>query len=189
LLHTNGKIYGLTAHGGSHVSDGVIYSLDASLKPFVAPVVLHSGKVGTSVGVLGQGFNNATGVLFGTGAGTFTLVSDTFVTAKLAAGATTGLITVKEPTGNLLSQQNFRVVPSITSFSPTSGPAGTQVVITGMSLSQATLVRFGTVKATAFTVNSDTKVTTTVPAGAVSGKISITTAGGTATSSAVFTVN
>jgi uncharacterized repeat protein (TIGR03803 family) len=188
LLHTNGKIYGLTNVGGTH-NQGVVYSLDASLKPFASVVVLTSGKVGSSVGILGQGFSTATGVLFGTGAGTFTATGDTFITAKIAAGATTGVVTVQEPGGNLLTPQKFKIVPTIASFTPTSGTVGDSVVITGMSLLQATAVKFGGVAATTFTVNSNTQVTATVPTGAVTGKISVTTTGGTATSSAVFTVN
>jgi hypothetical protein len=62
-------------------------------------------------------------------------------------------------------------------------------VITGTSLQQASAVKFGGKAATAFTVNSDTQVTATVPSGAVTGKIAITTPGGTATSSTSFTVN
>ena len=65
----------------------------------------------------------------------------------------------------------------------------TSVVIKGMSLLQATAVKFGGVAATAFSVNSNAQVTATVPTGAVTGKISITTLGGTAISSAGFTVN
>jgi len=65
---------------------------------------------------------------------------------------------------------------------------GTPVAITGVSLTQASTVTFGGVKATTFVVNSDTKVTATVPTGAKTGKIAITTPGGTATSSGVFTV-
>jgi hypothetical protein len=61
-------------------------------------------------------------------------------------------------------------------------------VITGSGLTQASKVTFGGVKATAFTVNSDSKVTATVPTGAKTGKIAITTPGGTATSSGTFTV-
>jgi len=49
-------------------------------------------------------------------------------------------------------------------------------------------VTFGGVKAT-FTVNSDTQVTATVPSGAKTGKIGITTKGGKTTSSAKFTVS
>lgn len=78
-------------------------------------------------------------------------------------------------------------VPQLTSFSPASGPAGTQVKITGSSLTQTTKVTFGGVKAT-FTVDSGTLVTATVPASAKTGKITITTLGGTATSTTKFKV-
>jgi uncharacterized repeat protein (TIGR03803 family) len=189
LLHTNGTIYGLASHGGSHVPDGVAYSMNVSLKEFVAPVVLHSAKSSATVELLGQGFNTATGVLFGTGSGTLTIVSDTYATAKIKSGATTGVITVKEPGGNLTTQLTFKITPTIKTFSPTSGPVGTSVVITGTSLQQASAVKFGGKAATTFTVNSDTQVTATVPTGAVTGKITITTPGGTATSSTSFTVN
>ncbi len=188
LLHTNGTIYGIASHGGSHTAYGVVYSLTNNLKPFVQPVVLHSAKVNASVGLLGQGFNTATGVQFGAGTGTLTIVNDTFATAKITSGATTGAITVKEPGGNLLSPLNFKITPSVKTFSPTSGPVGTVVTITGTSFTQATAVKFGTVVAT-FTVNSDTQITATVPTGAVTAKISVTTPGGTASSTTSFTVN
>jgi len=188
LLHTNGTLYGETFHGGTHVAYGTVFSFTNKLKPFTAPLVFHSAKVGGSVSLLGQGFTTATAVNFGATAATFTVKSDTFLVAKPAAGSTTAQITVKEPSGNLLTFQKFKIVPSITGFTPTSGPVGTQVTITGMSLSQATSVKFGGVKATTFTVNSNTQVTATVPSGAVTGKISITTPGGTASSASVFTV-
>ena len=189
LLHTNGEIFGLTSHGGSHTAYGTFYRLNASLKPFVSPVNLVFAKVGASVGLIGQGFNTSTGVLFGTGAGTDTIGSDTFLTAKIVAGATTGQITVKEPGGNLLTPHTFKIVPTITSFTPANGPVGTKVVITGMSLSKTTAVKFGAVAATVFTVNSNTQVTVTVPTGAITGKIIVITSGGGATSATNFTVN
>jgi uncharacterized repeat protein (TIGR03803 family) len=188
-LHTNGKIYGVTQTGGPQNSAyGVLYSFDDGLKPFASLVVIWSGNVGTQVGILGQGFSSATGVKFGTGAGTFTVVSDTYIIATAAAGATTGPVTVLEPGGNLVTPQTFKVIPTISGFSPTSGPVGTQVVITGMSLAQTTSVAFGGVKATNFTVNSDSQVTATVPTGAKTGTIGITTKGGKATSKGKFTV-
>jgi uncharacterized repeat protein (TIGR03803 family) len=185
LLDTNGIIYGWGTVGPK---EGVLYSMNVGLKPFVSPVVLTAAKVAQSVGIIGQGFSTATGVKFGTGTGTFTVVSDTYMTAKPASGATTGKITVLEPSGNLATPKTFKITPSIKTFSPTSGTVGTSVVITGQSLSQTSAVKFGTVAAT-FTVNSDTQVTTTVPTGAVTGKISITTPGGTAMSTTNFTVN
>jgi uncharacterized repeat protein (TIGR03803 family) len=189
LAHTNGKLYGQTSHGGTHTPYGVVYSLDAGLAPFVNPVVLHSAKVGATVEILGQGFTTATGVLFGAGTGTFTATSNTYMTAKPVAGALTGQITVKEPSGNLLTPLKFKIIPTITSFAPTSGPVGTQVVITGMSLTGATVVKFGGVAATTFTVNSNTEITATVPSAAVTGKISVVTPGGTGLSATNFTVN
>ncbi len=187
LLHTNGKIYGLTFHGGSHAAYGDIYSMDAGLKPFVSQFVFYNGKVGDSVTILGQGFSNATGVKFGTGAGTFVASTDAFMTATVDAGATTDVITVLEPGGNLTTPQKYKIIPTISGFSPKSGPVGTQVVITGISLKQTTSVTIGKAKAT-FVVNSDTQVTATVGAGAVTGKVSLKTKGGTATAAGTFTV-
>jgi uncharacterized repeat protein (TIGR03803 family) len=187
LLHTNGKIYGLAFHGGSHTAYGTVYSFDAGLQPFASQFVFYSGKVGDSVGILGQGFSNATGVKFGAGPGTFVASTDAFMIATVAAGATTGPITVQEPGGNLTTPQKFKIIPTISSFSPKSGPVGTQVTITGMSLKQTTAVTIGKVPA-AFTVNSDTQVTATVGTGAVTGKVTLKTPGGTATGPGNFTV-
>jgi N-acetylglucosamine-6-sulfatase len=77
--------------------------------------------------------------------------------------------------------------PTISSFMPTSGAPGDGVTITGTRFSGATAVRFGSTPAS-FTVVSSTTVTATVPAGASSGKISVQTPGGTATSAGTFTV-
>jgi len=188
LLHTNGRIYGLTSSGGT-LDDGVLYEVDAGLSPFASVFVNPSGKVGASVEILGQDFLSATGILFGTGSGTFTASSDTYMTAKIVAGATTGPVTVEEPGGNLVSQNSFKIVPAIASFSPPSGSVGTSVVITGMSLLQATAVRFGGVTSTTLKVNSNRQVTAVVPSGAMTGRITVTTPGGTASSSTSFTVN
>jgi hypothetical protein len=81
------------------------------------------------------------------------------------------------------------VAPSISSFSPLSGPVGTSVTIDGSGFTGATDVRFnGTSVAGNFTVNSDTQVTATVPNSASSGPIAIDAPGGTATSASSFTV-
>ncbi|HEV8205324.1 MAG TPA: IPT/TIG domain-containing protein [Acidimicrobiia bacterium] len=77
--------------------------------------------------------------------------------------------------------------PTITSFSPMSGPVGTLVTINGTNFTGATAVKFAGTTAP-FTVNSNTRIGATVPAGASTGRISVTTPGGTATSSKPFTV-
>jgi uncharacterized repeat protein (TIGR03803 family) len=191
LQHTNGILYGDTLQGGDPSSGcGVFYGLDEGLKPFVS-LLFTSGKVGDTIGILGQKFTGTTAVFFNGVSAAFTLDTtypDTYLTATVPSGATKGKVTVVTPAGTLTSSKVFRVVPIILSFSPTSGKVGDSVVITGSGLTQASKVTFGGVKATTFTVNSDSKVTATVPIGAKTGKIAITTPGGTATSPGTFTV-
>ena len=111
------------------------------------------------------------------------------MTATVPAGATTGYVTETLLGDTGTSSQIFRVTPVVLSFSPANGPVGTPVVITGNSFTGTTKVTFGGMKTAAFTVNSDTQVTATVPTGALTGKISVTTPGGTASSATSFTVN
>jgi uncharacterized repeat protein (TIGR03803 family) len=189
VQHTNGTIYGLPNAGGIDAT-GVFYSLVQStpIPPFVSLVGFPAGAAGQTVEILGDGLTGASNVIFGSGSATFTLVSDTYMTAVVPDSGTTGTVTVTTPSGTLLSKQQFRVLPVILSFKPGSGPVGTQVTISGTGLTGATSVTFGGVKAS-FTVNSGTQVTATVPTGAKTGKIKIATPGGTATSSGTFIVN
>ena len=62
------------------------------------------------------------------------------------------------------------VSPVITSFTPTSGPVGTGITITGTNLGGVTAVRFNGVVASVFSGVSATSVTATVPAGASTGR-------------------
>lgn len=75
----------------------------------------------------------------------------------------------------------------IATFTPATSPANTSVVITGTNLTGTTAVRFNGVDA-AFTQNSGTQLTVTVPSSASTGPISVIAAGGLATSSEPFTV-
>jgi uncharacterized repeat protein (TIGR03803 family) len=193
VQHTNGTLYGATAHGGVQgltpcsTGCGVFYSLNLGLAPFTS-LFPYSGKVGKSIGFLGQGFTGTSAVSFSGTSASFRVVSDTYLTATVPSGATTGSVTVTTPGATLTSNKTFRVTPQLLSFSPGSGSAGTPVTITGVSLTQTSKVTFGGVAATTFTVNSDTQVTATVPTGAKTGKIVITTPGGTATSATNFVV-
>ena len=184
--HTNGILYGLATQGGTN-GGGVYYSLDVGLKPFVS-LMTTSGTPSQTIEILGTGLTGATGVNFGSGSASFSVVSDSYMTAVVPATGTTGFVTVTTPSGILTSSKQFKVIPVISSFAPTSGPVGTQVTITGAGFTGATKVTFGGVKATAFTVNSATQVTATVPVGAKTGKIAVTTPGGTA-SKGTFTVS
>lgn len=83
--------------------------------------------------------------------------------------------------------------PPITSFTPTSGPAGTRVTITGTNFNSGTRVFFsdgngGLVEATNVVVTSDRTIIATVPQGAATGNITVANAVGSSTSAQKFTV-
>ncbi len=186
LQATNGTFYGTTTNGGAN-RDGTIFSLATGLEPFVKTLPM-SGRVGAKVIVLGTSLTGATIVSFGGTAATFKVASSSEITATVPAGATTGAVTVTTPGTTLSSNAAFLVIPQIKSFAPPSGPVGTQVTITGVSLTQTTSVTFAGATATTVAVDSDTQVTATVPANAKTGKIQITTPGGTVTTTTSFTV-
>ncbi len=79
--------------------------------------------------------------------------------------------------------------PTISGFNPTTACSGsnTSVTITGTYFTGATAVSFNGI-ASAFTVNSSTQITATLPASASTGAISVTTPSGTASSSSSFIV-
>lgn len=78
--------------------------------------------------------------------------------------------------------------PEVTNITPTSGPVGTTVTITGTHFSGTTVVKFQGIPST-FTITADNSISATVPSGATTGLISISTPnGGNASSSSTFTV-
>jgi len=78
--------------------------------------------------------------------------------------------------------------PVVQSFSPAAGSAGSAVTLFGSGFNGATSVKFNGANAS-FSVGSDTQITTTVPSGATSGPISVSTPAGTAASSSSFRVS
>jgi hypothetical protein len=75
--------------------------------------------------------------------------------------------------------------PSISSFTPTAGPAGTTVTIKGQSFTQASAVTVGGTPVQSFHVDSDIQITAVVGAG-TTGAVRVTTPGGIATSGNQF---
>ncbi len=108
------------------------------------------------------------------------------------AGSALNFITRQGNYLYLLSNTNlgiYQIPPTIRSFTPTSGPVGTLVTISGANFSGVpggNTVSFNGTPATV-TTSSVNSITTTVPAGATNGPISVT-AGLTSTSSTNFTV-
>ncbi|MEV6317058.1 IPT/TIG domain-containing protein [Streptomyces sp. NPDC051776] len=155
--------------------------------PVVSSISPSSGSTGggSAVTVTGSGFSGATQVRFGaTPAGSFTVNSDTRITAVSPAGSGTVGVTVTTP-GGISSQfvpYTYVAVaaPVLNSLNPSSGPptGGTTVTLTGTGLSGATAVTFGTTAAPSFTVVSPTRITAVSPAGSGTVGVTVTTPGG-----------
>ena len=79
-------------------------------------------------------------------------------------------------------------VPVISSFTPSSGPVGVEVTLTGSNFAGISSVVFNGFSAGSFAVDSATQCRATVPVGASSGIISMTNTDGTGESATPFTV-
>jgi uncharacterized repeat protein (TIGR03803 family) len=108
---TNGTFYGTTSSGGTDFA-GTVFSLSVEgMKPFVKTLPAW-GTEGDRVTILGTNLTGASKVSFsGTAAKTFTVVSDTEITATVPTDAATGTIEVTTPSGTLNSDVDFEVTP------------------------------------------------------------------------------
>ncbi|HEY2996403.1 MAG TPA: IPT/TIG domain-containing protein, partial [Methylomirabilota bacterium] len=151
------------------------------------------GAVGTNVTITGSGFIGVPTVRFGgVAAVPPSSVSLTTLVAAVPAGAVTGSITVTTTEGIGNSSTRFTVVrtPTLTSFTPTSGAAGTSVLLVGTSLTSTSTVTFNGVNASVTSPNASvtTAIRAVVPLGATTGRITITNEAGTVTAASDFHV-
>ena len=87
----------------------------------------------------------------------------------------------------LVPRSQAQSVPTITSFSPTAGPVGNTVVISGTNFVPPLSITFAGNAQSAGSFTS-TQITVTVPAGAETGPITLMTGGGTVSTATAFTV-
>ncbi|WP_257306736.1 M66 family metalloprotease [Geothrix campi] len=161
--------------------------------PTISAVNPTHGSPGTPVVLSGTNLLGATAVSFnGQPAFSFLVVSASEIDAVVPGNATTGAIRVTTPTGSA-SSPTFSVdaaqPPSLTFFAPSVLSPGSVVTLTGLHFVGATQVRFNGVAAASFSITSDTQILAIAPAGLTAGTLSVTTPGGTATSSTAYTVS
>ena len=136
--HTNGTLYGITQQGGT-VNGGVYFSLNIGAKAFIG-LVTTAGRVGSKIGILGQGFSASSVVKFnGVAATTVTRTGSTFLLATVPAGASNGDVTVTTGTTTLTSAQKLTVHNSwaagapmpVAAVAPCSAVLNGQVYVVG----------------------------------------------------------
>ena len=145
---------------------------------------------GTQVTIKGLWFTNATAVSFGgVAADSFTVVSDSIITATVGAGSSGNVSVVVN--GHTTSKNGFTylpTIPSITGFTPAAGPAGTVVTITGTGfhrMAANNTVKIGGINAQVVSATTTT-ITAIVPASARFVPISVYAAGHTGHSAKPF---
>ena len=155
-----------------------------------------TGPNGTTVTISGTGFSTTASqntVTFNGTSASVSTASSTQLVVTVPSGATTGAIGVTAPAGSATSANAFVVGtmgPSITSFTPSIGIAGTSVTVSGTNFTTApkNLVLFNGLGGAIVSSTTTTSVATTVPTNGTSGRISVSTPTGIATSSGDFFV-
>jgi len=110
---TDGNFYGVMDGGGlipcfGMAGCGTVYKVTTGLPPFVSPYPNY-GKVGSVMRIIGNGLTGTTNVTFNGTQAAFNVVSDTYITATVPVGATSGVIQVTTPSATLKSNVAFRV--------------------------------------------------------------------------------
>jgi hypothetical protein len=184
---TSGPIIVANAAG----SDASASNFTVTQAPSITSFTPTSAPMGTEITITGLNFTGTTSVAFnGLAASGFTVDSNTQIRAAVPVGASTGKISVTNSDGTGQSASDFTVIlpPTISSFTPTTGPVGAQVTITGTNFIGVVDVAFNGVSAISFSFDSATQIRANVPTGASTGKITVTNVAGAAVSANDFTV-
>lgn len=215
---TNGNLYGTTMGGGANNGHGTVFEITTSgtlttLYSFCAQTSCADGASplakliqatdGNFYGTTSAGGNSNACI---NGCGTLYKIA---TAGQLTTLQNFNLTNGYDPSGGLMQATNgifygttyqggtdlygtvFSLSEGLGSFvetRPTSGNPGTKVIILGTNLTGATSVSFNGTAAT-FTVVSRAEITTTVPKGAATGTVVVTTPKAKLDSNVVFTVN
>ncbi len=162
---------------------------------FYAPPVLDSfsptgGKVGSAVTLKGRNFTGLTNLSLGTLTVSPVSVTNTEIKLFIPLGAKTARWIIQTPGGSVTSAAPFQVLgdePIISGFTPSFGPVGTVVKVTGTNLTTVSKVSFSGIE-TVPTILTDNALTAPVPSGAVTGPIRVESPKGVAVSARDFQV-
>jgi YD repeat-containing protein len=152
-----------------------------------------SGLVGATVIISGAGFSATPAqntVTFNGVAAAVTSVTTTQIVAAVPSGAATGAIGVTTPIGSATSSTPFTVLtstgaPTITGFTPGTVASGTALTVNGTNFDSVPGNNNLALNGSPAQIGSatGTSIQSTVPPSATTGRVSVSTVNGTATSS------
>jgi photosystem II stability/assembly factor-like uncharacterized protein len=178
------------------VGSGWAATISCGVAPTISSFAPVSGAIGTPITITGTNFStiSANNIVKFNGVQA-TVISSTAstITAAVPSGAISGTISVAIAGQTAFSTTNFTVLlpsPTITSFSPNIGAAGTSILITGTNFDALKGNSTVTINGQAATITgiSPTSIIITVPAAATTGKIGVSVVGQVAISTTDFTV-
>jgi large repetitive protein len=142
---------------------------------------------GSEVVLQGTNFVSAFEVQFNGVPAPFEVVATNIIQTEVPLGARSGRLSVHTFGGDIVSTNDFLVLPFIESFSPPAGPIGTSVTIRGTGFFDVLSVSIGNANAT-FTRISSTEIVAVVPFQARTGPIQVRTTAGVASGPVNFIV-
>lgn len=165
-----------------------------SVAPVVTSINPSSASIGSTIAVSGSNFGASQGSSTVTLGGVPAQVSSWSASGQtievtVPAGAQSGPVQVVTNGGPSNTNVLFTLAPTVTNLSPSLGPVGTTVTISGSGFGATQgmgSVAFNGVSATPSSW-TDTQITVAVPAGATTGNV-VVTQGVSATSTPLFTV-
>ena len=200
LEYPDGSFYGTTYYGG--ISDppilsggqGVVYRV-TPFNPFSIVTLCCNNFVvlDQPVQIFGINLEEVESVTFAGAPAQFQQNSPTYLTAQVPAAAVDGqvIVTAINSAGEqeqVESFQTLHILPTITNFDPPRGAVGSQVNIAGGGFANTTQLAFDGIPAPNFSIEAPNLIVATVPAGAKTGKVTITTPNGSAASKKAFRV-
>ncbi|HNG34290.1 MAG TPA: putative Ig domain-containing protein, partial [Blastocatellia bacterium] len=194
---SNGTTFTAINNGNAMVRGG--YALSCAAPQVACPTITGiaptNAAAGATVTITGTDLTGVNGVKFSNNvdAANFTVVNATTITAVVPASAVSGPITITKPSCGDAQSASFTVnqpvaCQTVTGISPTASAINTIVTINGTNLSGVTDVIFTNGQTAQFMVASNTMITATVPAGAMTGPITLKKASCTDVQTAGFTV-
>jgi len=139
---------------------------DSGVQTFTANLPIHAGDL---IGIDPSKASDTIGVTTAAGASYGFIFPPPFDGSTVAPSGS-------EAGKEIALSAEVQPVPAITSIAPTFGSiaGGTAVTITGTNFNTASAVKFGSTPAAGFTVDSDTQITATAPAGTAPGSVDVT---------------
>jgi sugar lactone lactonase YvrE len=179
-------VNGITVKSTSFTVTSSLFSISGVSPNYGAPAAL--------INIAGTGFGATQGngsVTVGGAPSHIVSWSSTLITIQVPSKATTGnIVVISDGVSSNGVAFTFYPYPAITGFSPTSGPVGTPVTVTGTGLLDGDSKATVNFNGTPAVISSDSagSIQVTVPAGATSGPISVFVNGISVKSTSNFTV-